>query len=267
MLGVGETYKHLGFHEAGGLDCAKNKDLLINSYNHRLKLVWNSLLSWPRKTRATNSFCVLLLSYGFSIVPWTKSEIAQFDVSTRKILTATNNHHPRSAVERVYLPRSAGGIVLINIENLYSRKLVLLVHHLCTSSDPLVSLCYELDLELPKRCAIVARAKDYCALISVSTEFQSTIFSSLKPSICDHQFSQLMSTLSTKSLHGWYYSLLNDSSIDKHRSMCWLKIHLHSETESTILAIQDQVIAIVYRHSPQNWQYCALFHKTMKLST
>ena len=36
----------------------------------------------------------------------------QFDVGTRKTLTATCNHHPRSAAERVYLPRSAGGIGL-----------------------------------------------------------------------------------------------------------------------------------------------------------
>ena len=37
--------------------------------------------------------------------------------------TATNNHHPHSAVERVYLPCSAGGVGLVNIENLYYRKL------------------------------------------------------------------------------------------------------------------------------------------------
>ena len=86
-----------------------------------------------------------MLSYGFGIVPWTKKEIQQFDVNTRKILTATNNHYPRSAVERVYLPRSAGGIGLMNIENLYYRKLVSLAHHLSVSSDPLVSLCCERD--------------------------------------------------------------------------------------------------------------------------
>ena len=33
----------------------------------------------------------------------------KFDVSTRKTLTATCNHHPHSAVERLYLSLSAGG--------------------------------------------------------------------------------------------------------------------------------------------------------------
>ena len=46
-------------------------------------------------------------------------------------------------------------------------------------------------------------------------------------------------TVVEKSLHGQYYALLNKNPIDKSRSMCWLKSHVHSESESTILAIQD----------------------------
>jgi len=46
-LGVGETHKYLGFHEAEGLYCGKSEDLTANLYKHRLKLVWNSLLSGP----------------------------------------------------------------------------------------------------------------------------------------------------------------------------------------------------------------------------
>jgi len=131
-----------------------------------------------------------------------------------------------------------------------------------------VSLCCEIDLELLKRCAIVARDKDCCASISVTTDFQGTIFSSLKS---DYKFRQLMSILSEKPLHGWFYSLLNDSSIDKHKSLCWLKSHLHSESESTILAIQDQVIAtrvieakIIRKHVPSlMYQLCGEFEETI----
>ena len=104
QLNVGETYKYLGLFEAEGIDYTKNKKLVMDSYHHRLRLIWSSLLSGPRKSRETNSFCVPLLSYGFGIIPWTVKEIEQFDVSTQKILTATCNHHPRGAVERLYLP-------------------------------------------------------------------------------------------------------------------------------------------------------------------
>ena len=86
--------------------------------------------------RVTSSFCVPLLSYGFGIDTWIKPEVAQFDVSTRRNLSATNNHHPRSAVEHVYLLHSAREIGFINIESLYNRKLVSLAHHLCASTYP-----------------------------------------------------------------------------------------------------------------------------------
>ena len=242
VLGVGESYKYLGFYESDGLDCVKSKEMLTDLYNHRLKLVWSSLLSGPRKTRATNSFCVPLLSFGFGIVPWTKKEIQQFDVSTRRILSATNNHHPRSAIERIYLPRSAGGVGLVNIENLYNRKLVSLAHHLSVSSDPLVLLCCEIDSDLPRRSSVLFRAREYCASLSVTSDFQNILFSSLKSLIRDCQFSRLMSSIIDKPLHGQYYALLNKNSIDKTRSVCWLKSHVHSESESTILAIQNQAI-------------------------
>ena len=56
-----------------------------------------------KSVRATNSFCIPLLSYGFGIVDWTKAEIAQFDIIVRKTLTAAKSHHPRSAIERLYV--------------------------------------------------------------------------------------------------------------------------------------------------------------------
>ena len=81
---VSLTSTYLGrFYEGDGFFCVKTKERLINLYNHWLKLAWGLLLSGPRKTRATNSFCVPLLSYAFGIVPWTKKEIQQFDVNTR----------------------------------------------------------------------------------------------------------------------------------------------------------------------------------------
>ena len=173
QLNVGETYKYLGLFEAEGIDYTKNKKLVMDPYHQRLRLIWSSLLSGPRKSRATNSFCVPLLSYGFGIIPWTVKEIEQFNVSTRKILTATCNHHPRSAVERLYLPRTLGGIGLINVENLFYRRLVTMAHHLSNFSDALVQLCYELDGLLPARSSVSATANSYCAALPINIDFQS----------------------------------------------------------------------------------------------
>ena len=85
------------------------------------------------------------------------------------------------------------------------------------------------------------RAREYCESLSVTSDFQNILFSSLKSLICDCQFSRLMSSIIDKPLHCQYYALLNKNSIDKTRSVCWLK-NVHSESESTILAIQNQAI-------------------------
>ena len=34
VLGVGESYKYLGFYESDGLDCVKSKEMLTDLYNH-----------------------------------------------------------------------------------------------------------------------------------------------------------------------------------------------------------------------------------------
>jgi len=46
-------------------------------------------------------------------LPWTKQEVAQFDVATRRILSQTANNHPHNAIEHLYLPVSAGGLVAL----------------------------------------------------------------------------------------------------------------------------------------------------------
>ena len=52
-----------------------------------------------------------------------------------------------------------------------------------------------------------------------------------------------MSALFSKLLHGKYITLPQSDDVDKLGSAMWLWQHLDSESESTVFAIQDQVIA------------------------
>ena len=63
-----------------------------------------------------------------------------------------------------------------------------------------------------------------------------------KRAIRAEQLSTLKSSLLSKPLHGKYTTLLQSDSVDGSGSSKWLQQHLHSESESTMLAIQDQVI-------------------------
>ena len=64
-VNTGEFYRYLGFFESEGLDCSGSKQILLEEYKRRLSLVWKSYLSGPCKVRATNSFCIPILTYGF----------------------------------------------------------------------------------------------------------------------------------------------------------------------------------------------------------
>jgi len=51
------------------------------------------------------------------VVYWTKSELAELDRKTRKLLTINGALHPRSRVSRLYLPRREEGRGLISVED------------------------------------------------------------------------------------------------------------------------------------------------------
>ena len=108
------AYRYLGFPEVDGIDHQHCKKTVLGEFERRLQSVWSSLLCGRYKVQTTNSFCVLLLTYGFGIIEWTLGEVRQIDVLVRKVITEVRSLHPRSAVECVYLPHQLGGRGLLN---------------------------------------------------------------------------------------------------------------------------------------------------------
>ena len=142
-------------------------------------------------------------------------------------------------MERIYLPRSAGGEGLINVENLYYRRAVSIACHLSTFADSLVGMCLKLDELLPAQSALTSMAASYCASLLVPCDLWQCNALSLKREICKKQKDLLMSALLAKPLHRQYFSFVYSDLVDKQSSFNWLRQHLHSEIESTILAVQD----------------------------
>ena len=85
-VGVSGVYRYLGFPEVGGMDHQHCKKVVLFEFEHRLRLIWGSLLYGHFKVQATNSFCVPLLSYGFGIVEWTAEELRRMDILARKVM-------------------------------------------------------------------------------------------------------------------------------------------------------------------------------------
>jgi len=76
---------------------------------------------------------------------------------------------------------------------------------------------------------------------SLDVTFNGTSCDFMREVLCRKQLNSLSSSL--QPLHDQFCCFVNGNIVDKQKSFVWLKQHLHSETESTILAIQNQVIA------------------------
>ena len=121
--------------------------------------------------------------------------------------------------------------------------MAVLAHHLSTSLDSLVQLCSQLDRLLPPRISVFSRADIYCSSLDVSSNWLSCTPCEIKETLHNKQLASFTASLAAEPLHGKFFSLLQCDAIDQKRSVCWLNQHLHSESESTVLAIQDQVVA------------------------
>ena len=151
--------------------------------------------------------------------------------------------HPQSAVERVYLPHNRGSQGMLCIEHLHHRCVILLSYHLQTSEDTLVKMCRLLDSSMPVHKSVVAKANGFLASLSLHFEVAFVTISELKGVVCGQQQKFHCDQLCSKPLHGKFYSWCCSSGVEISRSFHWLSQSAHSETESTIMAVQDQVLS------------------------
>ena len=165
----------------------------------------------------------------------------------RKCLSTGNSHHPHAAVERLYLPQFLGRRGIVNIEHLYQRRIVMLSRHLQTSQDPLVKACYQLISWFPPRKSLICKAHTISSALSIDN-FSEYTSVQLKRALCTAHREQFFNQLCAKPLHGKFATWACSDDVDTVQSFCWLQGSIHSESESTILAVQDQVLrTMVYQ--------------------
>ena len=63
------------------------------------------------------TWVVPLLRYSAAFVSWRKSELQAIDRKTMKLFIIYGALHPKSDVDRLYIPRKEGGRGVISIEN------------------------------------------------------------------------------------------------------------------------------------------------------
>ena len=154
-----------------------------------------------------------IIRYGAGVLDWTKAELAGLDRKTRKLLTINGAHHPKANVHRLYIKRCAGGRGLIGADDCVEIEKNSLSKYLESSNEPLLKKAAEEGV-----LKTLNEVKDKESIEKEHTQLRSE-----------------------KNLHGQFDKATGPLR-GKH-SWDWLrKGSLKKETESTIIAAQDQAI-------------------------
>ena len=211
-------YKYLGILESDEIKHQKMKEIIGKEYLKRLKAILKSKLNSGNIVKAINSWAVPIIRYGAGIVDWKKSELRNLDTKTRKFLNMYQALHPRSNVDRLYVPRSKGGRGLQSIEECVNTEKRSLGQHLKNNEDEWLRNAWEEDL----------------------------IIENEDPEIYKEETSKArMEGWKNKSMHGQF--LRETKDLASSDTWQWLQRgELKKETEGMIMAAQDQALRTRY---------------------
>ncbi|KAL9965991.1 hypothetical protein ACROYT_G023995 [Oculina patagonica] len=144
---IENKYKYLGVDEGDGIQHAKIKEKARKEYYRRVRMVLKTELNAANRFEAINTLALAIpvVTYSFNIIDWKMSEIKRLDTKTRKLLTLSKIHHRNADVDRLYLPRNAGGSRLIQLEASYKTTTIGLDTYLKNTDDALIELVQEHD--------------------------------------------------------------------------------------------------------------------------
>ena len=89
------------------------------------------------------------------ILDWTRKEVEDLDIRSRKIMARAGSPHVRSDVERLYAKRIQGGRGLISSSDIYTSRTVSQVAHINRKkgTNELLNKVYEHERNNPVRVA------------------------------------------------------------------------------------------------------------------
>ncbi|XP_039276066.1 uncharacterized protein LOC111055986 [Nilaparvata lugens] len=187
----------------------------------RLEKVCRTGLSSRNKISAINTWAVPVAMYTFGIVKWTDTALQEFDRKVRTTLTKNRLHHPRSSIQRLYLPRGVGGRGLLSLETMCRQQ-----------EDRLRKYFQNANSGLLKAVCLVDR--EYSPL-QLAHGVQQLTASTVE---------ERLEAWKQKELHGRFAAALHSDCVDRKESIEWLQTSgIFGETEGFMFAIQDQVIS------------------------
>ena len=124
------------------------KRSIKTEYFKGVRSALNSNLNAGNVFQAINIWAVSTVRCGAGIIQRTKEELQQMDRKTRKLINIHGGLHPRSCVDRLYIPRSDGGRGLVSVEDCVEEEKCNLAKYATQTKEALVKTAAgELNLE------------------------------------------------------------------------------------------------------------------------
>lgn len=219
-----EAYKYLGLQQTRRVQHKDIRRRVTDVYLQRVSDILGTRLNGRNLFKALNTFAIPVLTYTFGVVKWTRTELESVERATRRLLTKNRVHHPRSALERITLPRCEGGRGLIDIGRLCEKQIRGLQVYFARQNTALHQAVKKSDNKYTPLDLLHDGGGDFeTDLAHVQRRKQEWL---------------------SKPLHGRHANILGQPCIDVKASNGWLeRADIFAETEGFMVAIQDQVIA------------------------
>ena len=231
------------------------KEKTRKEYYRRIRMVLKSELNAINKIEAINTVAIPVVTCSFNTINWTPEDIKNLDRKTRKLLTKERIHHPKSDVDRMYLPRSPGGRRgLIQIETTHKTTKIGLATYLEKSDYPLLKLVNQHEGSR-KSHSIKKYADKFKKELNVeeiarkNNESVTKLAKRLKQHAKSQALDNIKQKWESKAMHGQYPSRIKEADVDFKQTNNWLK-GTGLKAEGLIIAAQEQSLAtILYHHN------------------
>ena len=240
-LESGEKYKYLGQDEDVGYDNVLNKDRVTKEYYRRIRKIWSSELYSNNKTIAHNIFAIPVITPTIGILDWTKDELEQIDIKTRKILTSTGSFHINSDVDRLYAPRAKGGRGLNSLVDLFISRIVAINHHLKEAASSNIYIKFVVEHEKEKLTRVAEQLQTSFQIDAAETTTPKKLSMDIKRKMKEHH----VTTWNNKPQHGYLFrGRQNVENANDDATNMWMrKSTFSSHVEGYLCAIQEEEIA------------------------
>ena len=133
-----KSYKYQGVTEGDVIQHSSMKEKIWKECFWRVWSVMRSELNACNRMDAINSLALLVVTYSFTMINLSFTEVKKFDSKIRKLLAMHRMHHPKSNVNRLCLPRKEVERGLAQLELSIKASIIGMDTHLNTTIDSML---------------------------------------------------------------------------------------------------------------------------------